>query len=98
MLKKSIFTLCLITMFISCDKLDELTKFNIEYSQMVTIPSSTGIDFPFDVYTPETETNSESKFEVNDTRKDLIEEIKLTELELVITSPDNADFSFLNAM
>tara|TARA_R110002074_G_scaffold104764_10_gene226330 strand:- start:15133 stop:15567 length:435 start_codon:yes stop_codon:yes gene_type:complete len=65
---------------------------------MVSIPSSTGIDLPFDVFTPETETNSESKFEVNDTRKDLIEEIKLTELELVIISPDNADFSFLNAI
>ncbi|MBM1104789.1 hypothetical protein JQC67_01440 [Aurantibacter crassamenti] len=82
----------------SCDKLDELTKFSIDYDAQVTIPSSAGINLPFDVLTPDTETNSESKFESNDTRKDLIEEIKLTELQLVITSPDDTDFSFLESI
>ena len=80
MFKKSIAIICLFTIFTACDKLDELTKFDMEYSQRATIPSSAGIDLPFDVFTPEMETNSESTFEVNDTRKDLIEEIKLTEL------------------
>jgi len=98
MFKKSIFVICLFALITSCDKLDELTKFDMEYSQRATIPSSAGIDLPFDVFTPEIETNSESTFEVNDTRKDLIEEIKLTELELVIISPDGADFSFLNSI
>ncbi len=81
-----------------CDKIDELTKFDIEYDQTVVIPSTTGINLPFDIYTPETETNSESEFEVNDTRKDLIEEIQLKKLELTITSPDAADFSFLESI
>lgn len=98
MFKKSIFVICLFALITSCDKLDELTKFDMEYSQRATIPSSAGIDLPFDVFTPEIETNSESTFEVNDTRKDLIEEIKLTELEMVIISPDDADFSFLNSI
>ncbi|MEP2689458.1 hypothetical protein [Maribacter dokdonensis] len=98
MIKKYISIICLFTIFSSCDKLDELTKFDMEYSQRATIPSSAGIDLPFDVFTPEMETNSESTFEVNDTRKDLIEEIKLTELELVVISPDTADFSFLNTI
>ncbi|WP_291964184.1 hypothetical protein [Maribacter sp.] len=98
MFKKYIAVICLFALFTACDKLDELTKFDMEYSQRATIPSSAGIDLPFDVFTPEIETNSESTFEVNDTRKDLIEEIKLTELELVIISPDGADFSFLNSI
>jgi len=98
MLKKSLCLVCLITLFSSCDKLDELTKFDMEYSQRATIPSSTGANLPFDIFTPDMETNSESKFAVNDTRKDLIEEITLTELEMVIISPDNADFSFLNSI
>ncbi|WP_405384477.1 hypothetical protein [Maribacter sp. LLG6340-A2] len=98
MIKKYISIICLFAIFSSCDKLDELTKFDMEYSQRATIPSSAGIDLPFDVFTPETETNSESKFAVNDTRKDLIEEISLTELEMVILSPDEADFSFLNSI
>lgn len=98
MLRHTLFTLFIVITFCSCDKLDELTKFDIEYSQRATIPSSTGIDLPFDVFTPETETNSESEFEINDTRKDLIEEIRLTQLELVIISPDGADFSFLESI
>ncbi|MBQ4913041.1 hypothetical protein J8L85_01240 [Maribacter sp. MMG018] len=98
MYKNVLLLLFFIICITGCDKLDELTKFDINYSQNVTIPSSTGIDLPFDVFTPETETNSESKFEVNDTRKDLIEEIKLTELEMIIISPDGADFSFLNSI
>ena len=87
-----------ITTFIACDKVDELTKFNLEYDSSVTIPASAGVDLPFDVFTPEMETNSESQFEVNDTRKDLIEEIKLTELQLTVASPEGEDFSFLNSI
>ena len=53
---------------------------------------------PFDVLTPDIETNSDSEFEVNDTRKDLIEEIKLTELKFKIISPDDTDFSFFESL
>ncbi|WP_339726432.1 hypothetical protein [Maribacter stanieri] len=98
MFKKYISFICLLVLFTACDKIDELTKFDMEYSQRATIPSSTGINLPFDVFTPEMETNSESTFAVNDTRKDLIEEIKLTNLELVMISPEEADFSFLNSI
>ena len=82
----------------SCDKIDELTKFDLEYNSKVVVPGATGINLPFNMVTPDMETNSDSKFEVNDTRKDLIEEIKLTELQMVITSPTDADFSFLNSV
>ena len=82
----------------ACDKVDDLTKFDLEYKSKVVIPGSAGINLPFDVLTPEMETDSESKFQVNDTRKDLIEEIKLTELQMIITSPNNADFSFLKSI
>ena len=98
MLRKFLFPIVFLILFVGCDKIDELTKFDITYNQKATIPSSTGIDLPFDIFTPETETNSESEFAVNDTRKDLIEEIKLTELELIITSPSEADFSFLKSI
>lgn len=97
-MRNSILILTVLFAISSCDKVDELTKFDIEYNSKVVIPASTGIDLPFNVFTPDMETNSESKFEINDTRKDLIEEIKLTELQLVITSPTDADFSFLNSI
>lgn len=85
-------------LLLACDKIDELTKFDITYKSEVTIPGTVGVDLPFDIFTPDVETNSESEFEVNDTRKDLIEEIRLTELTLKITSPEEADFSFLESI
>lgn len=97
-MRKILYFLSLLTLLFGCDKIDELTKFNLDYETQVTIPSSAGINLPFDVLTPETETDSETKFNSNDTRKDLIEEIKLTELQLVITLPSDADFSFLESI
>lgn len=80
-----------------CKKIDKLTHFNMEYTETFTIPSSTGVNLPFNIASPDVETNSTSEFEINDTRKDLIEEIQLTQLDLSITSPSNGDFSFLKS-
>lgn len=97
-MSKYISIIVLAVLFVGCSKLDELTKFNIDYETQATIPSTVGINLPFDVLTPETETNSSSTFESNDTRKDLIEEIKLTKIQLEIVTPSDADFSFLESI
>ncbi|MDX1362714.1 MAG: hypothetical protein R3243_00805 [Arenibacter latericius] len=97
-MKRYLMIFAIIAGFSTCDKLDELTKFEMDYSQRVVIPSSTGVDLPFDVYSPETETNSSSEFAVNDTRKDLIEEIILRKLTLKLKSPEEEDFSFLESI
>jgi hypothetical protein len=97
-MRKYLSILVLAALMSNCSKIDELTKFNMDYDTQVTIPSSAGINLPFDVLTPDTETNSASTFDSNDTRKDLIEEIKLTKLQLVITSPSDTDFSFLESI
>ena len=70
----------------------------MEFNESVVIPSSTGINLPFNILTPDVETNSASTFSNNKTRKDLVDEIKLTKLELTIKSPTNADFSFLKSI
>lgn len=82
----------------SCKKIDELTQFTLDYQTEITIPSSVGINLPFSFPTPAIKTNSTSAFEVNDTRKDLIEQINLTELLLTLTSPQGSDFSFLKSI
>lgn len=80
-----------------CKKIDKFTQFNMEYTETFTIPSSTGVNLPFNFASPDVETNSTSEFAINDTRKELIEEIQLTDLDLKITSPSNGDFSFLKS-
>lgn len=81
-----------------CKRIDRLTQFNLEYNEEVTIPSSTGVNLPFNFLTPEVPTNSEASFEVNDTRKDLIEQIILKSLIITVISPPSEDFSFLKSI
>jgi len=70
----------------------------MEFDQTVVVPATAGISLPFNLLTPETETNSEMEFSINDTRKDLVEEIRLTSLTLTVSSPANSDFSFLSSI
>ena len=70
----------------------------MDYDVTLEIPSSTGINLPFNVFSPNIESNAESTFEINDTRKDLIERIYLNSLSLTITSPAGEDFSFLESL
>ena len=82
----------------SCKLLDKLTQFNMEFNQQVSIPSSTVINLPINIETEDTETNSETTFEINDTKKDLIEEILLKQIDLTITTPSNKNFDFLKSV
>jgi len=98
MKKSIIFITALSFLLFGCKKAEELTQFNIDYTTEVTIPSSSGLNLPFDVFTPDMETNSSSKFAVNDTRKDKVEVISLTKLQLVLKTPSNSDFGFLKSI
>ena len=93
----SIFT-SLFFLLNSCKKVDQFTQFNMDFNNEIIIPSTIGINLPISILTPEMETDSESTFELNDTRKDLIEEIRLTSLTLSLQSPNGADFSFLESI
>lgn len=97
-MRKQILVSGIIISIFGCNVIDKLTQFDMEFNETAVIPSSTGINLPFNILTPDIETNSESTFAVNDTRKDLIEEIILKTLDLKITSPSNADFSFLKSI
>lgn len=97
-MRKQILVLGLILSVFGCKKVDKLTQFDMEFNETVVVESSIGINLPFNILTPDIVTNSESTFEVNDTRKDLVEKIVLTTLSLTVTSPSNTDFSFLNSI
>jgi len=75
--------------------LDELTKFDIDYEIEYTIPPVSIINIPISLNTPDIETENETTFENNNTNKNLIESIRLKNLTLNITAPENANFNFL---
>ena len=75
--------------------MNSLTQFNLTFTETVTIPASSVINLPFNILTPNIQSNSESSFESNDTRKDLIESIKMSQMNLVLKSPSSGNFNFL---
>jgi hypothetical protein len=83
-----------LTVLFGCKK-GGFTQFNMNYEASIVIQGGIGISTPFSVNTPDIESNAESEFEVNDTRKDKIQHITLTSLNLEITSPNGQEFDFL---
>lgn len=75
-----------------------MTQFEMDYETSVTINSTIGVNLPFNLFSPDIITNSESVCEVNNTRKDLIEKLVLQELKLTITSPVTGNFDFLKSV
>jgi hypothetical protein len=96
--KALLFTTILLLVMASCKKIDEFTKFNMDYNTTIVIPSNAIIALPLNILSPDIESNAENEFAVNDTRKDKIEEINLKELKLTITSPPNQQFNFLDSI
>ena len=82
--------------FFACKKVDKWTQFDLDYSFETTIDAAFGINLPFDLPTPAIETNIVEALEINDSKKELVEDIKVKSLVATITSPDDETFSFLN--
>ncbi len=84
------------------DKLDDLTKFDLPYDTSFSIEASVELPLPagkeLSIPTPPVSTNSETQFEVNKTAKNLIEEIKLKELSLTVTAPEDGNFDFITSI
>ena len=99
-MKTKIFTiLTIFSLFIiSCNEVDKLLTFTISNQTSFKVQSGILFDTPFEVATPDVTTNSTSEFKNNNTRTDLVKDVKLEELKLSITSPANKTFSFLKSV
>ncbi|MCC6286860.1 MAG: hypothetical protein IT249_03155 [Chitinophagaceae bacterium] len=96
-MKKALFaiTCALALLSTSCKKISKLTKFDINYSSETTIEAGVATLIPFDVNTPDVETQSEDQFAGHNTGKNLIQSITLKQLKISIISPEEQNFDFL---
>ncbi|MFM7022613.1 MAG: hypothetical protein ACKOXB_06505 [Flavobacteriales bacterium] len=90
-----LFFVCLAVVLSGCSR---LTEFDIDYTSSTTVPSSAGINLPFDVMTPDVTTNSETEFENNNTNKNLVDKIVLKKMTLTVHTPNNGNFGFLKSI
>ena len=61
------------------------------------VPPNTFINLPLDLFGGDQESDSETQYEINDTRKDLVEEVYLTAFRIEVVSPASEDLSFLKS-
>lgn len=83
---------------VSCGVVDKWTTFDLSLEEDFVVESMIGINLPFNIYTPNITTNSEQTFELNDTRKDKVENIILKTLEITLDYPANSSFDFLQSI
>lgn len=99
-MKNSIFTglIALIICYSSCNVFDDLLTFSIDNQTNFKIESAFPVGSALTIVTPEVTTNSSSTFENNNTRADLVKDVKITQLKVSITNPNGKNFSFLKSI
>jgi hypothetical protein len=82
----------------SCDKLDELLTFTVTDHTTITIEGNSVMDLPLQLPTPDVTSSANQEFSNNNTRADLVKDVKLTEMTMEVTSPEGKTFSFLKSI
>jgi hypothetical protein len=91
--------ICLFLTFVcACNKIDDLLTFSIRHQVDLTVESTSPLNLPLQIPTPDVTTNSSQEFQKNNTRADLVKDIKLDELKLTIKNPATQTFSFLKSI
>jgi hypothetical protein len=87
----------LLLVIFSCNKIDDLLTFTVTDHSTITIENNT-INLPFELPTPEITSTAKQEFQNNNTRADLVKDVKLSELTMQIESPAGKTFSFLKSI
>lgn len=82
----------------SCDAVDDLLSFNISNETSIKIKSTSPINLPSEIITPDVTTNSSAEFENNKTKASLVKDVKIRSLRLSIADPSDKTFTFLKSV
>jgi hypothetical protein len=80
------------------DIVDSLTHFDFSTDYVVKVPASPMTPFPVSVMSPEIKTTSDTEFDNNNTRADMVERISLKGLDLSVEAPSGGTLSFLKSV
>jgi hypothetical protein len=96
---KIILGIALLTlMIVGCDDVDKLLTFYINHQATFKVESSSPLNLPIVLSTPDITTNSSQTFDNNNTSASHVKDIKLEEIKLTITNPSGKTFSFLKSV
>lgn len=98
MYKQVISCIFLASVIISCNEVEDLLTFTVSDRTNIRIESTSPLNLPLEVPTPAVTSNSQQQYENNNTRADLVRDVKLEEIKLTITDPSGKTFSFLKTI
>jgi hypothetical protein len=93
-----LFSALLVLGVVACEKVDKLLTFYVEDSQNIRISSNFPLGIATQLAPVAVTTNSSATFANNDTRADLVKDVKLDKLTLNITDPSSQNFDFLQSI
>lgn len=82
----------------SCNAVDDLLSFTISNSASIKIQSNLPINLPSEILTPDVTTNSSAEFKNNNTKANLVKDVKIKSLKLSISDPSDKTFTFLKSI
>ena len=82
----------------SCSVVDKLLTFTISNQTSFKMATGFPLNLATEIITPDVTTNSSSEFKNNNTKADLVKDVKLKELKLTITDPSDKTFTFLKSI
>lgn len=84
---------------LSCKKIKDLLRFDIDYSTEFTIPGNQNIlTNLIAIFSPEVSANTEETFKKEGTSVNLVKEIRIKRVKLTITNPAGQTFQFLKSI
>lgn len=72
--------------------------FTISNDASIKIKSTSPLNLPTEIITPEVTTNSSAEFENNKTKASLVKDVKIRSLKLTISDPSDKNFTFLKSI
>jgi hypothetical protein len=84
--------------FASCQTLDRLTQFDVNYTATFSVPGVISVNTPVSVSSPAITTNIQTAASNNTTTTDLIESVNLTSAVLSVTAPAGQSLDFLSSL
>nr|WP_198999958.1 hypothetical protein [Flavobacterium sp. ASV13] len=91
-------TLLLSLFLTSCSAVDDLLSFTISNATSIKIQSTSPINLPSEIITPDVTTNSSAEFQNNKTKASLVKDVKIRSLKLTISDPSDKTFTFLKSV
>lgn len=93
--KKVVLNTIAAVLICGCNEIEEMLTFSVNDSTNIRIESASPLNLPLEIPTPAVTSNSSQEFENNNTRADLVRDVKLQQLKVTITQPSGKSFSFL---